>query len=181
MRLPRGLRGALAAARAQEGYTLVELLAVLVILITVVTSLTGLFVSAARAELDESRRFAAQQIARTAVDRMRREIHCASEITVASASSVTVTLPPTCPSTGGVQMAVVYDTELVSTGRYRVRRAGVHIADHVTTGDVFSYVAPSPASLGKLRVQLPVNVTPNEGWRTWRLDADIVLRNTTRN
>lgn len=178
MRLVRRLR----AVGPERGYTLVELIAVLAILITVVTSITALFVSAARAELELSRRFQAQQEARVAVDRMRREIHCSSKIVPGAepARSITVTIPSTCPGAGGVQADVVWDVQQVTANRWRLRRAGIRVADHITSADVFTYVSPTTASLGKLRVQLPVNITPNEGWKTWRLNADIVLRNTTR-
>jgi len=177
-RVVRSLRG-------RGGYTLIELLAVLTIFLIVVTSLTTLFVSGAKAELDANRRFEAQQAARVAVDQMRREIHCASALTLTSASSITITLPAGCPSAGGTQVTVVYDTASAGTSRYKLRRtksggSTVPIADYLTTGSVFSYVAPSTTALGQLHVDMPVNVYPNEAWKTWRLVADIVLRNTTR-
>jgi prepilin-type N-terminal cleavage/methylation domain-containing protein len=171
----------LRASRRNDGYTLVELIAVMAILLTVLTALTSLFVSGAKAELDMNRRFQAQQEARIAADRMRREVHCASGVTVTSAASVTVTLPAHCPTAvGGVITNVVYDTVFVSTKRYKLRRAGTTIADYLTSGDVFSYVTPSADSLGRLHLNVPVNVNPNEGWKTWRLETDIVLRNTQR-
>lgn len=173
------LRALLRRLRASSGYTLVELLGVMAILLTILTALTGLFVAGARAELDANKRLDTQQEARTAIDRMRRDIHCGSALTLSSAASITVTLPAQCPGTGGVQTTVVYDTQSVS-GRYELRRAGSRIADYLTTGNIFSYVAQSTTTLGKLHVDLPVNITPSEGWRTWRLVADVVLRNTTR-
>ena len=103
--------------RGQRGYTLIELLAVLTIFLTIVTALTALFVTGAKAELDANRRFQAQQSARIAVDRMRREIHCGSALTFTSASSVTITLPAGCPSSGGTQTTVIYDTA-PRTNRY---------------------------------------------------------------
>jgi hypothetical protein len=74
----------------------------------------------------------------------------------------------------------VYDVQAVSAGRWQLRRAGVKIADYVTTADVFNYTAPATGKLGNLRVQLPINVRPNQTGQTWKLEADIVLRNTTR-
>jgi prepilin-type N-terminal cleavage/methylation domain-containing protein len=175
----------LPSLRGRGGYTLIELLTVLSIFLVVVTALTTLFVSGARAELEANRRFEAQQTARIAVDKMRREIHCASALTLTSASSISITLPAGCPTAGGVDSTVVYDTALVSTNRYTLRRkqgaaAAVAIADHLTAGSVFSYVAPSTSALGQLHVDMSVNVYPNEAWKTWRLVTDIVLRNTTR-
>jgi prepilin-type N-terminal cleavage/methylation domain-containing protein len=162
--------------RRADGFTLIELVIVMAILVTIVTAITALFTTAAKSALEEDRRFQAQQTARVAVDKMRREVHCATSVTSVSATSVTVNLPAGCQATG----AIVYDTQLVSTGRYRLRRAGVQIADYLTSGSVFAYTAPTTSSLGKLALDLRVNVRPNEGWKTWRLTTDIVLRNTSR-
>jgi prepilin-type N-terminal cleavage/methylation domain-containing protein len=164
----------------RAGYTMIELLMVLAILGTVVGALTTLFVQATNAEFESNRRFQAQQVARVAVDKMRREIHCASAITPTGAtSSISVTLPSQCPSARGTQRTVTYDTA-GSGQRFQLRRNGVKLADYVTLQNVFNYTAPvSGASLGKLRVTLPINTKPTNG-REWRLVADMVLRNTTR-
>ena len=164
---------------------MIELLAVLTIFLVVVTALTTLFVSGAKAELEANRRFQAQQSARVAFDQMRREIHCASSLTFTSAASVTITLPASCPSAGGTQTTVVYDTASAGTNRYKLRRkkgaaAAVPIADYLTAANVFAYTAPTTTDLGRLSVDMPVNVYPNEAWKKWRLVADIVLRNSTR-
>jgi prepilin-type N-terminal cleavage/methylation domain-containing protein len=166
--------------RAQAGYSLVELIAVMAILVTVVTSITSLFVAGAKSQIELNRRFEAQQTVRIATDRMRREVHCATSVTFTSSSSVTVALPATCPTSGGSAQNIVYDTSLVSTGRYRLRRAGAVIGDYLTSGSVFTYTAQSTSSLAKLHLNLPVNIRQNEGWKTWRLQTDIVLRNSTR-
>jgi prepilin-type N-terminal cleavage/methylation domain-containing protein len=89
---------------AQEGFTLTEMLVVLAILGVVLAALTGLFVSATHAESDQTQRGQAQQAARLALDKLRREIHCASTISTPSgypASSVTITLGSWCSVPGG--------------------------------------------------------------------------------
>ena len=169
--------------RDEGGYSLVELIAVLAILTTVLTALTALFVTGVRTEADLNKRVEAQQHARIAADRMRREVHCATGVTVTSAAKITVKLPGHCPTAiANSPTDVVYETVPVagSANRYELRRAAVEIADYLTVPNVFSYVAPSATSLGKLRLNLPVNVRPNEGWKTWSLETDIVLRNTQR-
>ena len=173
----RKLRRLLACER---GYTLIELVQTTAILAVVLTGLTVLFVQATNAEMQMNERFQAQQNARVAVDKMRREIHCASAVTpTGSSSSITVTLPSQCPTSGGSQANIVYDTQLVSANRYRLRRAGVTVADWITTGTVFAYTAPQTGKLGTLRVELPVD--PGAAKKhVWHLQADIVLRNTTR-
>lgn len=166
----------------ERGYSLVELLQVTVILAVVIGALLTVFVRAMNSELDMNQRFQAQQEARVAVDKMRREIHCASAITPAgTSSSITVTLPGQCPTAVADSLTtVVYDVQPVSSGRYELRRAGVRVADYVTTQNAFTYTAPATGKLGNLRVELPINVRPSQTGQTWRLVADIVLRNTTR-
>jgi len=177
--------------RERGGYTLVELVVVLSIFMFIVTALTQLFVSGAKAELDMNRRFQAQQEARLALDRIRRELHCASAVTPGTdadgdtyVTSITVSLPSQCPSAKGVAITVTYDTASAGASRWKIRRTQnsttIVIADYITTDDPFKYTAPNATSRGLLHVDFPVNVYPNEGWKRWRLVDDIVLRNTLR-
>ncbi len=167
----------------QAGYSMLELLMVMVILGTVIGALTTLFVQASNAEFDMNRRFQAQQAARVAIDKMRREIHCSSGITPTGvSSSITVTLPAGCPTAGGSQITVTYDTNQIVAGqRYTLRRNSVILADYSTLQNAFNYTAPvAGVSLGKLTVTLPINVKPSDAGKQWKLVADMVLRNTTR-
>jgi Tfp pilus assembly protein PilW len=170
---------------SERGVTVVELLTVLIILGTVLGALTTLFVRGMNAELEANNRFRAQDQARLAVDRMRRELHCASAIT-ASASSITATLPGHCKTAiGGATTLVVYSMQTVSTDRYRLQRAAnggatVTVADYLTSQNAFTYTAPSTSSLGKLSVDFRVNLKPAETWKEWHLVTDIALRNTLR-
>jgi prepilin-type N-terminal cleavage/methylation domain-containing protein len=176
----RALRARLAR---QAGYTMLELLMVLAILGTITGAITTLFIQATNAEFEMNRRFQAQQAARVAVDKMRREIHCASAITpTGTSSSITVTLPAQCPTSGGSQVDVTYDMQQIVAGqRYKLRRNSVVLADYSTLQNAFNYTAPvTDVSLGKLTVTLPINTKPTQGNKEWRLVADMVLRNTTR-
>jgi prepilin-type N-terminal cleavage/methylation domain-containing protein len=169
--------------RGQAGYSLLELLMVTVILGIVIGALTTLFVQASNAEFDMNRRFQAQQAARVAIDKMRREIHCASAITPTGATnSISVTLPAQCPSSGGSQTTVTYDmNQIVAGQRYTLRRNTVILADFSTLQNAFNYTAPvAGVSLGKLTVTLPINTKPSDPSKQWKLVADMVLRNTTR-
>ena len=86
----------------ERGYSLVELLVTMAILSVVMSGLMALFVQGTNAELDMNRRFQAQTGARVAMDKLRREVHCASAITPSGASSsVALTLAATCPTSGG--------------------------------------------------------------------------------
>lgn len=165
-----------ARARAESGFTLVELIGVLAILTIVLGALVTLFISGAKAELDLNDRFQAQQEARLAADRLRRDVHCATGITFSSGALITVGLPTECPSAGGAA-SVAYTTQFVAPNRYRLFRAGTQIADYLTSGDLFSCIPPTGSTSGRLRVELNVNVKPSEGWKRWRLVDEIALRN----
>jgi prepilin-type N-terminal cleavage/methylation domain-containing protein len=167
----------------QAGYTMLELLMVLAILGTVTGAITTLFIQATNAEFEMNRRFQAQQTARVAIDKMRREVHCASVISpTGTSSSITVTLPAQCPTSGGSQVDVTYDMQQIVAGqRYKLRRNSVVLADYSTLQNAFSYAAPvTGVSLGKLTVTLPINTKPSQPNKQWKLVADMVLRNTTR-
>jgi prepilin-type N-terminal cleavage/methylation domain-containing protein len=167
-------------ARRPAGYTLVELLVVLSILGIVLGALLGAWVSGMHAETDAQRRYEAQQEARIAVDRMRDELHCGDQLTLTTAASITIHLPADCPEAQGAATNVTYATQLVSTSRYRLKRGTTIVADYITSGNVFEYIAPSASSLGKLRVTLPVDRKPGDSIGDWNLAVDIVLRNTAR-
>ncbi|MDQ3822979.1 MAG: type II secretion system GspH family protein [Actinomycetota bacterium] len=168
----------------EDGYTLVELLTVMVILGTVMGGLTTLFVHAANAEVDLNNRFQAQQHARLALDKLRRETHCASQASVATSSSVTLALGAYCATGSG---SVTWCT-VGSGSRYGLYRkagtscdsSGIKWADHLTTGAVFTYVPQSTQTLSKLRVALPVNVNTSKSVQAYELVDEIALRNSVR-
>jgi prepilin-type N-terminal cleavage/methylation domain-containing protein len=171
--------------RDERGYTLIEMLTVLVIFGTVMSALMVLFVQGTGAEVDLNNRFQAQQAARLALDKIRREAHCATAVTVSSASSVTLNLPSYCPTGNG---SVTWCTVSLGTSRYGLYRkagatcdsTGVRWADYLTTANVFSYAAQSSTSLAKLSVDFPIDVKPKRTVDTYELKDDIVLRNSTR-
>jgi prepilin-type N-terminal cleavage/methylation domain-containing protein len=181
--------------RGEQGYSLVEMLVTLVIMGVVMTALTTLFVQASNAEQDMNNRFQAQQGARLALDKMRREVHCGSIATPAGqSSSVTITLPSYCKTGSG---SVTWCTRNVSTNRYALYRVvgsscsgGVKWADYLVPTStapvcsgalcIFTYTAQSTSSLAKLHVDYPVNVKPTKSVELYELVDDIVLRNSTR-
>ncbi len=170
--------------RREGGYTLVEMLTVLVIFGTVMSALMTLFVQATNAENSMNNRFRAQQQARLALDRVRREVHCATAVTTSSQSSVTLSLPSYCGNA-----SVTWCTVSLGASRYGLYRqtgtscgaGGVRYADYLTTANVFpSYTAQSTTALATLKVDFPVNVKPSHGVDRYELADDIVLRNGTR-
>ena len=171
--------------RREGGHTLIEMMTVLVILSVVLGGLVMMFQSGLRAEVRATKELQAQQNARAALDRMRRELHCANQISAADATavaSVTVSLPASCP---GSDTTVTYATSAVGANRYELTRAGdsgtpVRVADYLTASTVFTYHVPAAGTLGRLSVDFPVNLDPADPSTLWRLEDDVVLRNTTR-
>ena len=169
----------------EAGYTLTELLTVLAIMSLVLGGLTAMFQAGMKAEVRANKELQAQQNARSALDRMRRELHCANAISSANGtavSSITVTLAAAC---AGTDSTVTYATSNVSANRWTLTRAGdsgtpVTIADYLTSSTPFTYYVPAGGTLGRLQVDIPVNLDPADAGTLWRLQDDIVLRNTTR-
>lgn len=171
MRLVRLLRGA-------RGHTLIELVTVMLVLVTVLTALTSLFISGTRKELDLNSRVRAQLEANSALDRLRRDVHCAGS---ATASSSTLALSG-CP-TGSVTWCAV-----ANGPQWRLYRkaggtcdsAGKLYSDYLTTSSVFTYTASSSASLAFVGVDLRVNAHTAQSRHAFRLTDTIVLRNSLR-
>jgi prepilin-type N-terminal cleavage/methylation domain-containing protein len=164
----------------EQGYTLVELVTVLALLGVVVAALTTLFVGGTRAEVDLNNRFQAQNDAVMALDRLRRDVHCASSATAATATAVTLAAP--CVAGGVVQWCTAGSTapfslhRLQGTGPCTV--AASRYADNLTTSSVFVYDDGSVDNLPRIRVDLPVRVGDMRA--PYRLCDILVMRNGTR-
>ena len=129
---------------------------------------------------------------RAELDRIRRELHCSSGVTNTDGSALTATpvsairvaLPSHCPTAVGGTTTVDYQAVANGSGGWELLRvqggSSIPIADYLIEDEVFTYTAASSDTRALLHVDFPVNVNPNEGWKTWRLVDDIVLRNTLR-
>ena len=138
----------------QSGYSLIELLIVVSILTVILGGVVALFVQGLNSESDQNRRFQAQQDARLAMDKMRREIHAACTISGASSSYntalSTVTLYFSTDNCASGANSVTWCTT-GSAGRYGLYRvAGTSctsptnkIADYLTSGTIFTYLPPN--------------------------------------
>ena len=158
----------------------------MLILGVVLGSLTTAFVQGSNAELRYNNRVQAQLDATLALARLRRDAHCASDITpTGAAASITMTQPSGCPGGGGsIQWCTVG-----SGTRYGLyRTTGItcdatakRYADYLTAASVFDYAAPvSGVSLGTLHLDMTVNLLPAKSQQGYRLIDDVVLRNTLR-
>ncbi len=173
--------------RDEGGFTLVELLSAITLLLTVLGTMTILMVSATTAEVDLTRRVQAQQQTRLALEKMRRDVHCATSTSLApDASAATVTLAlPTCPESGG-ETEVTWCTS-GGGSRFVLRRipgtpgsctGGRPEADYLTQGDLFT-LRTGLNRLAKLCTVFPVDIDPSDAERAYRLTDALVLRNST--
>lgn len=156
----------------------------LAILGTVVGAITTLFVSGSRAQVEMNQRFEAQNTARLALDRLRRDVHCANGATGTSSTSVTLTYSATGCNSG---VSITWCTGAGTSGSYKLFRLsgsgtcaanGREFADWLRAGAVFTYQPQSVSSLAKLRVDLRVKL--REMKSEYRLCDALVLRNTLR-
>ena len=171
--------------RREAGYSLVEMLTVMVIMSVVFAGITQVFISGSKAQTEQDNRFQAQLATRLAMDQIRRDIHCASDVTPFSTTSVTLRRPSAC---GG---DVSWCTAAVSgfTNRYRLYRqlgtscgvSGTMIADYLTSGAAFPAFAHTVGCqcLASLQVDFPVS---NKGSTrdAYELSDTVFLRNSTR-
>lgn len=175
MRPGATLRALIRRVRAQDGFTLFELLITLAILVTVIGALTGALVSASNTQVDMNNRSQTQAEARLALTKLTREIHCAQQIqdsgggtlTATQVTGITVTLPAGCP-TGGAAAVTVRWCTVTNGGTYDLYRytnapcgsvGGVRWATSLVTPTPFSM--PTPGAAGEhyplVHVELKVN------------------------
>jgi prepilin-type N-terminal cleavage/methylation domain-containing protein len=187
------VRRLLRVVRGEAGYSMAELLVVMVILGTVLTGLTTAFVGGSKAEVDLNRRVQAQIQAAGALDRLRRDVHCASSASIAGA---TMTLSG-C-GTGSVDWSAAASSSCTATGYtlYALSRTfnsfTKKYADCLTSSSIagcpplsqpciFSYIAPvAGTSLAKVRAVITTSVNPAKSVEIFQLQDDIVMRNSVR-
>jgi prepilin-type N-terminal cleavage/methylation domain-containing protein len=172
--------------RGEAGYSLVEMLTVLVIMSVVFAGITDVFISGSKAQADQDRRFQAQLGSRLAMDKIRKDIHCASDVTPYATNAITIKLPSGC---GG---DVSWCTAAVSgaTNRYGLYRqtgttcsagSGLLVADYLTSPNAFPAFTHTVGCqcLASLRVDFVVS---NKGSTVdaYELTDTIFLRNSTR-
>ena len=196
-----------AHVRDERGYTLIELLISMVLLGTITTALTTLFVSGSNAQIDQQHRFEAQETARVALDKLRKDAHYTCRLTVNSVTApigASTTLWFTDQTERGLQDPVGTCVHTAANSSYDItvtwctsgsgarwalyRKIGascstsgaVKWADYLTSGNPFAYVAASPSSLARLHIDLPVNTNPTRSTQRYELSDDIALLDTVR-
>jgi prepilin-type N-terminal cleavage/methylation domain-containing protein len=175
--------------RRERGYTMVEMITVMLIMSIVMTGITTVFVQGSNAELSMNNRFQAQTNARLGLDKIRKDIHCASAVTAQSATSVTFTDP--CVSVSASNLTWCTAAVSGNIGLYRQLGStcgsaspAIRQIDRLTTSSVFTYQAPWSGSLAAVYVNLPINTASAKHLTgsvdTYTLCDGIVLRNSTR-
>jgi prepilin-type N-terminal cleavage/methylation domain-containing protein len=190
--------------RGELGYSLVEMLIVMVLMGIVMGGLTTIFVSGSRAQSELDRFFQAQQQARTALDEIRADVHCAwaaqATTSINGYPGLKLADGNCFSSTPTISWCVIPSTHLQS--RYSLWRSTIYNANTCTSGDttkvlVADYLVPvgSPASssnilttptiayqgLENVGVDFKVNATANtKGSDTYELTDSLVTRNYGR-
>jgi prepilin-type N-terminal cleavage/methylation domain-containing protein len=172
----------------EAGYSMVEMLTVMVIMSIVFAGITQVFVAGSKAQTEQDNRFRAQLQTRIAMDKIRKDIHCATDVTPFTTSSITLKLPAGCG--GDVSWCTAALTGY--TNRYRVYRqtgttcsagTGVQVADYLINANAFpAYThAVGCSCLASLQVDFKLsNRGSSTGVDTYELQDTVFLRNSTR-
>jgi len=122
------LRRAARRAAEERGITMMELLVAMAIMSVVVGSLSGVIASASKAEVRANRTFQAQVQGRVALNKLRRELHCANAISVRSSSGSAL-----AAGTAGAQIAITLGGYCPTNGLTTVTSQSVYVTWCVRT------------------------------------------------
>jgi type II secretory pathway pseudopilin PulG len=182
----------------EDGYTLFETLIVMVILLVVIAALADGFASATKAQVDQEHRATDQEAARLSLDRMRRDIHCASfanqpvQTTDAGGNPNGYLLNLTetanqCPAVTTGSAGVQWCTIKVGANRYQLYRENsgncdgtnsTFEEDYITTPNIWTVPSCSAGRFPTVQIDMPINRDPvSRPGRTYELKDEIALRN----
>jgi Tfp pilus assembly protein PilW len=180
---------------------MIEMMMVMAILLTVLGGITGAYVSAMTAQVDQTRRLDAQENARLALDRMRKDIHCAHGVTdpyLNGSNGWTIVMTETnetgeaeCPgllqtNAAGVQWCTV--PVAGATNRYALYRendpdnecdgaASTFMVDYLTRADLWGSPTCVTGQYPTVELTMPVDVDPSKAPGSYQLSDEIALRN----
>jgi type II secretory pathway pseudopilin PulG len=170
----------------EAGYSIIEMLTVMGIMSIVFAGITTIFVAGSKAQAEQDRRYQAQVATQVALDRIRRDAHCANDATPYATDAVTLKRATGC---GG---DVSWCTAAVSgyTNRYSLYRqlgttcssgTGVKVADYLINANAFPGFAHTTGCecLASLQVVLAVSLQ-SDSRGAYELTDTIYLRNSTR-
>lgn len=179
----------------ESGFTLVEMICVCLLLGIVLTGVTTVMVGGSHAELQNNNRFQAQQVARSALDILRNDVHNACTANVGSSGALLklAYVPSNDPSQCGSSSSntKVLWCALSSptvTGMYALYRStastcttanGTLQADHLTASAVWGTAASIPVEqLQTISVSIPVSYVQATYGQAYTLGQTLVLRDT---
>jgi prepilin-type N-terminal cleavage/methylation domain-containing protein len=184
---------------AEDGFTLIEMLVVMVVLLAVLAPLTGSYVSAQIAQVDQTNRLDAQENARQALDRMRKDIHCAhaaADPYTNTSGGQTIELTETnvtgtaeCPGLVETNASAVrWCTVYVADNRYKLYRendpattcdgnASTFMTDYLTSAALWASPTCVTGQYPTVEVTMPVDVDPSKNPGAYLLSDEIALRN----
>jgi prepilin-type N-terminal cleavage/methylation domain-containing protein len=170
----------------EAGYSMVEMLTVMVIMSIVFAGITDIFVAGSKAQAEQDRRFQAQLSTRLALDKIRRDIHCASDVTPYATNSATLKIT----ACGGGDISWCTVAVAGYANRYALYRkpgatcdsSGTKIADYLTTANAFPAFAhvSGCSCLASLQVDFTISLKGSATIGTYDLGDTIYLRNSTR-
>ena len=142
----------------------------------VITSLTTVFVQASNSETDMNSRFQAQLTARLALDKMRREVHCARVRRPRDrrGDPRDARPPGLVPDRAAARRRTSAGARSAGTNRYGLYSDGRVSCDARASGgptdptqsSIFQVQTASTVSLAKLRVDFPIDVKTAEPRRS---------------
>jgi hypothetical protein len=171
------------------------MLTVMTIMSIVLSGLTHIFVTASHADIDMQNRFTAQLNTRLALDKFRRDAHCAYDVSPNTPNPWTsaqssITLKITGCSSGDVTWCTAQQSG--STTRWDVYRQlgtscsssspAIRIAKSLTSATPFSAFSHvnGCGCLASVGVNFQVGINRNGSTGIYRLQDTIYLRNSTR-
>ena len=192
----------------EDGISLTELMIVMAILGTIIGGLSTLFVSASNSQVDQTNRVRAQLDGRVALDKLRREIHCASSVSpnpngTWPTRAITIVIPSSC-STYSASIASVTWCTSGSTAPYNLYRyphtsnlssqsyanaclntgsGGTSWSSYVSTTSSVTggqVFRSYTASSGTTLASIAVDIPIRQGNTVFDLADNIALRNTPR-
>jgi type II secretory pathway pseudopilin PulG len=175
----------IAKIRGESGYSVVEMLTVMAIMSFVFAGITTVFVAGSNAQVEQDQRFQAQLATRLAMDKIRRDIHCASGVSSHASNAVTLTI------TGcGTDVSWCTVAAVGQANRFTLHRAvgqtctssDTKVADYLVSGDVFGTFShvEGCGCLASLAVDFKVSLKSSATVGAYQLRDTIYLRNSTR-
>jgi type II secretory pathway pseudopilin PulG len=164
------------------------MLTVMAIMSFVFAGITTVFVAGSNAQVEQDQRFQAQLATRLAMDKIRRDIHCASDVSSHASNAVTLTITGCGTDVSWCTVAVAGQANRFTLHRTvggsggTCSSSGTKVADYLVSGDVFGTFShvEGCGCLASLAVDFKVSLKSSATVGAYQLRDTIYLRNSTR-